>query len=152
MRDPYAVLGVGRDASEDEIKKAYRRLAKKLHPDMNPGNRAREQQFKEVTAAYDLLSDPIKRARYERGEIDGGGAERGPSFHEQTSRAYRRAAESNFSFDEIIAEFLGRGKRNATGGHEEERLGDTNQALRLPFVEAALGGKRRITLPDRKSV
>lgn len=153
MRDPYAVLGVGRDASEDEIKKAYRRLAKKLHPDMNPGNRAREQQFKEITAAYDLLSDPIKRARYDRGEIDGAGAERGPSFHEQTSRAYRRATESgSFSFDEIIAEFLGRGKRNAAGGHEEERLGDTSQTLRLPFVEAALGGRRRVTLPGGRTV
>src|SRR5215469_8269028 len=81
MRDPYAVLGVARDASEDDIKKAYRRLAKKLHPDLSPGNRLNEQQFKEVTAAYDLLSDPQKRGRYDRGEIDATGRERGFQAH-----------------------------------------------------------------------
>jgi DnaJ-class molecular chaperone len=143
MRDPYVVLGVDRGASEEAIKKAYRRLAKKLHPDVNPGHRT-EQQFKEVTAAYDLLSDPAKRARFDRGEIDAGGAERG--FHAQGARAYRRA-ESAFSFDEIIAEILGRGRRES-----EERLGDISQTLRLSFVEAALGGKRRIASPDGRSV
>jgi DnaJ-class molecular chaperone len=144
MRDPYVVLGVARDASDDAIKKAYHRLAKKLHPDMNPGNRAKEQQFKEISAAYDLLSDPVKRARFDRGEIDAGGGERG--FHAQGARAYRRA-ESGFSFDEIIAEILGRGRRES-----EERLGDVTQALRLSFIEAALGGKRRIVSADGRSV
>lgn len=144
MRDPYVVLGVARDASDDAIKKAYHRLAKKLHPDMNPGNRAKEQQFKEISAAYDLLSDPAKRARFDRGEIDAGGSERG--FHAQGARAYRRT-ESSFSFDEIIAEILGRGRRES-----EERLGDVSQALRLSFIEAALGGKRRIVSADGRSV
>ncbi len=144
MRDPYVVLGVDRDATDDAIKKAYHRLAKKLHPDMNPGNRAKEQQFKEISAAYDLLSDPAKRARFDRGEIDAGGGERG--FHQQGARAYRRA-ESAFSFDEIIAEILGRGRRES-----EERLGDVSQALRLSFIEAAVGGKRRIVSADGRSV
>jgi DnaJ-class molecular chaperone len=144
MRDPYAVLGVERGTSDEAIKKAYRRLAKKLHPDVNPGNRSVEQQFKEVTAAYDLLSDPVKRARFDRGEIDAGGAERG--FHAQGARAYRRA-ESGFSFDDIIAEILGRGRRES-----EERLGDVSQTLRLSFVEAAVGGKRRVTASDGRSV
>jgi DnaJ-class molecular chaperone len=145
MRDPYAVLGVERGASDEAIKKAYRRLAKKLHPDVNPGNSAVEQQFKEVTAAYDLLSDPAKRARFDRGEIDAAGAERG--FHAQGARAYRRAESGAFSFDDIISEILGRGRRES-----EERVGDVSQALRLSFVEAALGGKRRITAPDGRSV
>ncbi len=144
MRDPYAVLGVERGASEEAIKKAYRRLAKKLHPDVNPGKLAVEQQFKEVTAAYDLLSDPAKRGRFDRGEIDAGGAERG--FHAQGARASRRA-ESAFSFDEIIAEILGRGRRES-----EERLGDVSQKLHLSFVEAALGGKRRVASADGRSV
>ena len=74
--DPYEVLGVRRDASQKDIQKAYRRLAKKLHPDLNPGNAEAEQQFKDVAAAYDLLSDPEKRARFDRGEIDASGAER----------------------------------------------------------------------------
>jgi DnaJ-class molecular chaperone len=145
MRDPYAVLGVAKDASEDAIKKAYHKLAKKLHPDMNPGNRGKEQQFKEVSAAYDLLSDPAKRARFDRGEIDAGGAERG--FRAQGGRAQQRAGGSSFSFDEIIAEILGRGRRES-----EERVGDIDQRLRLPFVEAALGGKRRIALADGRTI
>ncbi|HXY99914.1 MAG TPA: J domain-containing protein [Stellaceae bacterium] len=144
MRDPYVVLGVARNASDDAIKKAYHRLAKKLHPDMNPGNRAKEQQFKEISAAYDLLSDPAKRARFDRGEIDAGGVERG--FHARGARAYQRA-ESGFSFDEIIAEILGRSRRES-----EERLGDTSHALRLSFIEAALGGKRRIVAADGRNV
>ena len=74
--DPYQTLGVKKDASQDEIQKAYRRLAKKLHPDLNPGNKRAEEQFKEVSAAYDLLSDAQKRARFDRGEIDESGAER----------------------------------------------------------------------------
>lgn len=147
MKDPYAVLGVARDAAEDDIKKTYRRLAKKLHPDVNAGSHAHEQQFKEVTAAYDLLSDPAKRARFDRGEIDAGGGERG--FRPQGgagARAYQRAA-GGFSFDEIIAEILGRGRRES-----EERIGDVSQTLRLPFVEAALGGKRRVTVADGRSI
>ena len=70
------VLGVKKDASQEEIQKAYRRLAKKLHPDLNPGNKQAEEQFKDVSAAYDLLGDPEKRARFDRGEIDASGAER----------------------------------------------------------------------------
>src|SRR5919106_342779 len=76
MRDPYQILGVARDADQDTVKKAFRKLAKKLHPDLNPGNKKVEQEFKEANAAYDLLSDPQKRARFDRGEIDASGAER----------------------------------------------------------------------------
>ncbi len=146
MRDPYVVLGVAREASDDAIKKAYRRLAKKLHPDLHPGNRANEQQFKEVTAAYDLLSDPAKRARFDRGEIDAAGGERGFRPHGPGARAYQRAA-GGFSFDEIISEILNRGRRES-----EERVGDVNQTLRIAFLDAALGGKRRVTLADGRSI
>jgi DnaJ-class molecular chaperone len=148
MRDPYAVLGVPRDAADDAIKKAYRRLAKKLHPDLHPGNRATEQQFKEVTAAYDLLSDPAKRARFDRGEIDAGGGERGfrPQGGGAGARAYQRAA-GGFSFDEIIAEILNRGRRES-----EERVGDVSQTLRLAFLDAAVGGKRRVMLADGRNI
>src|ERR1700722_5305735 len=76
MRDPYTVLGTARGGSDDEIKKSYRKLAKKLHPDLNPGKKAIESQFKEVTAAYDFLTDGSKRARYDRGEIGPDGAEK----------------------------------------------------------------------------
>src|ERR1700735_4288314 len=76
---PYQVLGVKPDASADEIRKVYRKLAKEFHPDLNPGKPEAEARFKSISAAYDLLSDPEKRARYDRGEIDAGGQERADS-------------------------------------------------------------------------
>src|SRR5258708_1145610 len=75
---PYEVLGVKPDASADEIRKVYRKLAKQFHPDLNPGKPEAEARFKSISAAYDLLSDPEKRARDDRGEIDETGAERPP--------------------------------------------------------------------------
>ena len=73
---PYEVLGVKPNATADEIRKAYRKLAKQFHPDLNPGKPAAEARFKAVSAAHDILSDPEKRARYDRGEIDESGAEK----------------------------------------------------------------------------
>src|SRR5258708_25738060 len=73
---PYQVLGVKPGASADEIRKVYRKLAKEFHPDLNPGKPEAEARFKAVSAAYDLVSDPEQRARYDRGEIDESGAER----------------------------------------------------------------------------
>lgn len=86
MNDPYQLLGVPRTASAAEVKQAYRKLAKKLHPDMQQGKTGNEQRFKDVTAAYDLLSDPDKRARFDRGEIDASG----PSVHRPGSAGARR--------------------------------------------------------------
>src|SRR5262249_45860219 len=74
--DPYAVLGVKPEATQDEIRKAYRQLAKKLHPDLNPGDKQAEEKFKQISAAYDLVGDAEKRARFDRGEIDAAGNER----------------------------------------------------------------------------
>lgn len=74
MKDPYETLGVAPDASAEDIRKAYRRLAKKLHPDLNPGDKKSEESFKEVSGAYDLLSDADKRRRFDAGEIDASGS------------------------------------------------------------------------------
>ncbi|MEL3889601.1 J domain-containing protein [Ferrovibrio sp. MS7] len=80
MRDPYSILGVGRSASPEEIKKAYRKLAKELHPDRNPNNPRIEERFKEVSAAYDIVGDPEKRGKFDRGEIDATGQARASGF------------------------------------------------------------------------
>src|SRR5579875_837957 len=142
MRDPYTVLGLRRGVSDDEIKKAYRKLAKKLHPDLNPGKKAVEQQFKEVTAAYDFLSDPHKRARYDRGEIGADGSEKmqfraggpfardfgaggpfGAGARAGASRAGAGTAGGGFGggIDDIIAEFLGRGRKGTAAAEPTSR-------------------------------
>src|SRR5258708_949959 len=88
MKDPYSVLGVSKTASADEIKKAYRKLAKKLHPDVNPGDRKSEDRFKEVSGAFEVLGDPNKRALYDEfGEIS-----TRPGFDEQKAREFQRQA------------------------------------------------------------
>ena len=74
--DLYSTLGVAKTASAADITKAYRKLAKKLHPDLNPGDKAAEEKFKQISAAYSILNDPEKRGRYDRGEIDASGQER----------------------------------------------------------------------------
>jgi len=152
MKDPYSVLGVARSATPDDLKKSYRRLAKKLHPDLNPGNKATEQQFKEVTAAYELLADPEKRARFDRGEIDASGNETMPRgfAHARGQRGRSAGAPEGFSVEDILSEILGRGFGG--GGPFRRRGADTHHRLRISFLDAALGGKKRITLPDGRSV
>jgi DnaJ-class molecular chaperone len=150
--DPYQTLGVKKDASPEEIQKAYRRLAKKLHPDLNPGNKQAEEQFKEVSAAYDLLSDPQKRTRFDRGEIDASGAER------RRQRYYRDFADGDASSpyasdagfadfggaDDLFAEIFGRRAR----GNIRMRGRDIHYRLALDFLDAINGGKQQLTLPD----
>ena len=149
MKDPYTVLGVARTASPEDLKKSYRRLAKKLHPDLNPGNKATEQQFKEVTAAYALLADPEKRARFDRGEIDAAGNETMPRGYAHARGQRSRGAPEGFSVEDILSEILGRG---FGGGPFRQRGADTHHRLRISFLDAALGAKKRITLPDGRSL
>src|SRR5215472_18448417 len=97
MTDPYQVLGVAKTASEEDIQQAFRKLAKKHHPDLNPGDKAAEAKFKEISQANDMLSDPEKRRRFDAGEIDASGQEVPPrGFYRDeaggpTGRKYRRA-------------------------------------------------------------
>jgi DnaJ-class molecular chaperone len=152
--DPYQVLGVQKTASQDEIQKAYRKLAKKLHPDLNPGNKEAEARFKEVTAAYDLLSDPDKRARFDRGEIDASGAERPRhgfyrDFAERPGGTRTHTSEGVFSdfegVEDILASmFGGRGRR----GTVRMRGEDAVYRLEIDFLDAVNGATRHLTMPD----
>lgn len=159
MRDPYETLGVARSASQDEIKAAYRKLAKKFHPDLNPGDAKVETQFKEVSAAYDLLSDAEKRARFDRGEIDATGAETQRGFYRahagsQDGAKYRgqpggMGGMGQEDIDDILASmFGGGGRRRGGGGGMKMRGQDVNYSLAVDFLDAARGATRRITLPE----
>lgn len=167
MRNPYEILGVSKSVSQDELKSAYRKLAKKLHPDVNPGRKDIEQKFKEVTAAYDLLSDPEKRAKFDRGEIDamgnergftGGGPFGGGSSRWRSSGTNTRGGADPFSayggsaddLEDILSQFMGGGRRTSkTSG---ARGGDITYSLSVPFADACLGCKRRVTLNSGKTI
>src|SRR4051812_34247690 len=119
-KDPYDVLGVKRDASDAEIQKAFRRLAKKSHPDLYPGDKKAEERFKDLNAANDILGDPTKRARFDRGEIDAGGAEvRQNPFAGGRARAggFGGGGAEGFAFDDLGDLFGGifRGQRGPGG-------------------------------------
>jgi DnaJ-class molecular chaperone len=151
---PYEVLGVKSDASADEIRKSYRKLAKQFHPDLNPGKPEAEERFKAVSAAYDLLSDPEKRARYDRGEIDESGAERPPRSYYRSyaegaaGRKYQPEGEMDLGdLEDLFAAFgSGRGGTRRGGEGFRARGADRQYTLTVNFVEAATGGKQRLSL------
>jgi len=156
MPDPYDLLGVGRSASADDIKQAYRKLAKQLHPDLNPGDAAVERRFKDVSAAYDLLSDPKKRARYDRGEIDANGTERpgGRFYRGFSERAGNKAGAgagfANFDTDDIFEMFTQQARGGRGAG--KRRGVDVSYSLSVDFIAAAQGTRRRLTLPDQRTL
>ncbi len=153
--DPYKTLGVAKDATADQIRSAYRKLAKKHHPDLNPGNKSAEEQFKKVSAAHDLLSDTEKRAQFDRGEIDGAGEPR-PEY-----AGYRRYAEApagnrygagmgdDADMGDIFADLFTHAREQ---GSRPRRGRDQAYALAVDFVEAVNGAQKRLTLPDGRTL
>ncbi len=171
MRDPYAVLGVDRQASEAEIKKAYRRLAKVNHPDANADNAKALERFKEANSAYELLSDPEKKGRFDRGEIDaegnptspfgGGFRGAGPGGARPGSDPFGRGARPGSDrdgaggADDLFAELFG--GRSPFGGSSGFRTppakgADVAYRLVVPFEEAATLKPQRVTLRSGKTI
>ncbi len=166
MRDPYQILGVGRDASDADIKKAYRRLAKENHPDRNADNARALERFKEANSAYELLSDSDKKARFDRGEIDsdgnptspfGAGFRPGGSARDPFARSGSgRAGSAGFEFgggDDLFSElFGGRGPFGGGGRPPPPRGADVVYRLAVPFEDAATLKPQRVTLRNASTV
>jgi len=167
MTDPYRVLNVPRDADPAAIKAAYRKLAKRLHPDRNPGDARAEQRFKEISQAYDLLSDPSKRRRFDRGEIDADGRPRGfAGFGAQGAPGGFRG------FEDILGRMFGGGfgggfGRGGTGPHSAEEMlrrrarapdadaapsADRRYRIEVDFLTAARGGEVRLELAGGRTL
>ena len=157
MNNPYEILGVKGDASADQIKRAYRKLAKELHPDVNPGDKIVEQRFKQVTAAYELVSDKEKRAKFDRGEIDATGA---PRYENAFHRAHTQAGDFSFNFggaggpnvEDLLSGLFGRGRQRAGARTARIKGQDVRYTVRVDFISAAQGVKRRIQLYDGKNI
>lgn len=167
MRDLYEILGVTRSASDAEIKKAYRKLAKELHPDANPGDSKVEERFKEVSAAYHILGDPKQRKLYDSGAIGPDGQQRQQHRYEYAGGGTRQGAGGfeGFSFggggfdaEDLFSDLFGqmRGRSQARGGmgggRTAHRGADRTYKISVSFIDAAKGATRRIGMPDGKKL
>lgn len=157
MNDPYETLGVARSATDKEIKDAFKKLARKFHPDLHPGDKEAEAKFKDISAANDLLRDKEKRRRFDAGEIDASGAERpqerfyrdfadGPVYG---SHATQDGFDNNEELEEFLAKaFSGRGQQRTF----RARGRDVSYELPVAFLDAANGATHTITLPEGKTL
>lgn len=157
----YDILGVARTASDDDIRRAFRKLAKELHPDLNPGNASAAEKFKKVSAANEILGDPAKRRQYDAGEIDSKGEPRRPQWRAGAgfgghpgagarTRAHNQGFD-DFSFSDIFSDVFGRGGPTAGAGARAgfpNRGQDVRYTLEVDFLEAVSGAKKRVTLPE----
>lgn len=161
-RDPYQELGVSRSASADEIRKAFRKLAKQHHPDTNPGDKAAEERFKQVSAAFDILGDAEKRKKFDAGEIDADGRETmrgfggGGPFGQQGGPwggqgRYSETMEGG-DLGDLFSEILGRRGGGGGFGGFSQRGSDVRAKLEIDLEEAIHGAKKRIAFSDGRTI
>ncbi len=158
--DPYQTLGVPRNAAAEDIRAAFHKLAKKNHPDLNPGNAAAEARFKAASSAHDLLSDPDTRARFDRGELDADGKPTERAHHPHTGRGRRahagaaHGAHGEDPLADVFAEMFRNGQSPFGGqaGTRQARGQDRQYSLTVSFLEAAGGANRRLSLPDGRTL
>ena len=154
---PISNLGVTREATQDEIRKSYRRIAKNNHPDLHPGDKGADARFKEIASAYDIVGDEKKRARFDAGEIDSSGAE----LQRPEREFYRRHSEASPGFkyeprwestghdeqSDVFAEIFGRrGYRTKANGP------DVSYTFSVEFTEAIIGANKRVVMADGKKL
>ena len=178
-KNPYDILGVSKNASEDEIKSAYRKLAKQYHPDLNPDNDEAAQKFKDISAAYEFLTDSEKRAAFDRGEIDmdgqptgagmGGGRQFYRDFAGGPGGARYQTHIDPDDLGDIFSQFFGGGGMGAGMGNARKRAGgmggmedifgdmggeelDVHYRTEVEFLEAAKGAKKQVQTPEGKSL
>lgn len=175
--DPYQELGVARTASADDVRKAFRKLAKQYHPDANPGDKAAEERFKRVSAAFDIVGDEEKRKKFDRGEIDADGRERAPGFgaggfggfeggpYRQGGFRAQQGGPAGAEFEgvdlgDILGEMFG-GARGGAGagrggrggfGFEPPRGQDIRARLSIDLETAITGGRQRIAFSDGRNI
>ncbi|MEO8926800.1 MAG: J domain-containing protein [Caulobacteraceae bacterium] len=161
-RNPYQELGVARSASAEELRKAFRKLAKLHHPDKNPGDKAAEEKFKRVSAAFDLLGDKDKRRKFDTGEIDADGREimrghAGNPFGQQGG--FGGAEFEGVDLNDILGEMLrgrgggpGGGRGGGRGGHFASRGADVHGRLEIDLEESIAGGKKRVDFSDGRTL
>ncbi|MDO5702717.1 MAG: DnaJ domain-containing protein, partial [Lachnospiraceae bacterium] len=145
-RDYYEVLGVGKDATDDDLKKAYRKLAKKYHPDMNPGNAEAAEKFKEASEAYSVLSDSEKRAQYDKF---------GHAAFEQGGAGYGgfdfNGADMSDIFGDIFGDLFGGGRRSSRGASNGPMRGaNVRTTVNITFEEAVFGCEKQLELNLRE--
>ena len=159
MTDPYKTLGLAQTATLPEIKAAYRKLARKYHPDLNPGNKGFEEKFKQVSHSFDLIGTTEAKAKYDRGETDEqkqqmyeehvrnqGKSRQGPYYHQtQNDKSRYSSAFGEGMDDDIFSQFF-------SGGAGAPKTKDERYQLEVDFKEAALGTEKVITLPSGKKM
>ena len=165
MADPYSILGVARTASDAEIKKSFRQLAKKYHPDSNAGNSQAQAKFSEVTQAYEIVGDSAKRAQFDRGEIDGTGKAKHFGFGDGAGGASGNPfgggggggrshpfGGGGFRPEDIFSEIFGAAQGRQSASPRPARGNDVHYNVKVDFVEAALGITKRVSLANGRKI